>query len=127
VEWQRGGELRLGEVDEGEMVGWRKMTPTVRFGQPDEAVLGPLRAYFARNAWALDPAHRATVGGALGVPPVPPIAGGAVRSAGRDSRRFTWSDAWWAAIWPGRHGRHPRLGVSGKNGGSGNGTAATDK
>jgi hypothetical protein len=104
VEWQRGGTLRFGEVDDGEDGRRLKRTPTIRYGPPDAAVLAVLRAYFAANAGALEPEQRATIARLLGDDPPPPPS----RSP------------------PGPR-RPPLHAVSGKRGGTGKGRAATEK
>src|SRR5579884_654520 len=102
AEWRRGGGLRFGEVD-GDAVGWRKMAPTIQYRQPDAAALSGLRAYFARNAAVLEPRQRAAIARAL-----------ALGSAARGRQRLR------------RRRRGPSR-LSGKAGGTGSGTAATNK
>jgi hypothetical protein len=65
VEWQRGGEPRFGEVDDGESSGRSKMAPVVRRHRVDAATVEMLRTYFAENAEVLEPDQRAVIDGVL--------------------------------------------------------------
>ncbi len=102
ADWRAGGSLRCGQVGDGEGGLHRKMAPIVRYERPDARRLAALAAYFARNAAALEPGHRAAVAAALG--------GGDEASAARP-----------------RRARGVVHAVSGKNGGRGAGIAATRK
>jgi hypothetical protein len=104
AEWQRGYGLRFGEVDDG-AAGWRKMTPIIRYRQPDAVALAGLRDYFVRNAAVLEPHHRAAIARALHHK---------ASRHGRGRRRLQ------------RRRRAP-FPVSGKAGGTGDGIAATSK
>jgi hypothetical protein len=104
ADWARERGLRLGQVGRGEGTPHHKMAAIIRYQRPDARPLAQLADYFTTNAWVLNPFHRATVAAALAAPPMlsppPPL-----------SRRA--ADAAHA--------------VSGKNGGRGSGTAATNE
>ena len=105
AEWRRGGSLRFGEVDSGEPTGRYKMAPTIRYRLLDGKALALLLDYFARNASSLAPHQRETILGVL-------------RSHAPLSRPLP------AAHHPVQHAAY---GISGQDGGTGNGYAASDK
>lgn len=80
------------------------MAPVVRYERPDAGRLVELAAYFAGHAAAVEPRYREAVAAVLGAPAA--VAGPAPRS---------------------RRARGAAHAVSGKNGGRGTGTAATNK
>jgi hypothetical protein len=102
--WRQGGTLRLGQVGDGGDGPHHKMAPVVRYERPDAGRLAALAAYFARNAAAVEPRHREAVAAVLGTSAV---------AAEPEP--------------PARRARAAPHAVSGKNGGRGLGTAATDK
>ena len=105
VEWQHGRTLRFGEVDAGEGTARFKMSPTVSYRRLDGSGLAPLVDYFTRNAGVLEPRQREAITAALR---------GKVATAAPSPLNCCEVQ------------RAP-LGVSGHNGGTGDGTAATNK
>jgi hypothetical protein len=104
ADWRRGGGLRLGQVGDGEGGPHHKMAPVVRYERPEAGRVAALAGYFTRNAAAVPLRHRESVASVLGAPA---------------------ADA--ASEPPGRRVRAAAHAVSGKNGGHGPGTAATNK
>jgi hypothetical protein len=105
LEWQRGGAPRFGVVDDGERTGRCKMTPIVRYTGRDDRVLAALAAYFAANAGVVEWRARAAIALVM-----------------QRARRAGAAD-----LAPPPAGPPPAGGVSGRQGGAGDGTAATNK
>ena len=105
AEWRRGGSLRFGEVDSGEPTGRYKMAPTICYRLLDGKALALLLDYFARNASPLAPHQRETIAAVLrshlALARPPPAARPAVPQV--------------------------RYGISGQDGGTGDGYAVSDK
>jgi hypothetical protein len=73
AEWHRGSDLRVGEVADGEGAAGVKRAPIMRYHRSDNRGLAQLRDYFARNAEALEPRHRAAIALVLGTDRDPPV------------------------------------------------------
>jgi hypothetical protein len=120
AEWRLPGALRVGEVRDG-AGGQVRRSPLIRYARPEPAVLTQLADYFARNAALLPPLERAAVGLALDRE----LA--AVHGSPMGSPAPADSGALPHGPWSVSPLRPRADAVSGRAGGTGNGTAATLK